>query len=235
MLRKKNKAKSRTGGKTNFWLFSIVEFLIVILGILIALQIDNWNENRKERQFEMALLEEFRENLSSDLKGIVFDISYLESIKTSNSIVLEFLEGDAEYSDTLDQHFGNLSNGVLFVYDISTYETAKSVGLTIINNHELRRKISYLYSGRYRYTEKLIDAHNQNSIEFLLPSMNRNLNISKPLISASPIDKIQVKSDNEFSASIKYNTTTLEYLINSYTLLRNSITEILDLIDKELE
>lgn len=107
-----SKKKSKNSQKSNFWLNTISELLIVILGILIALQIDNWNSYRKDRIFEQTLLEEFKENLSIDLKNIESNIESLEEIRTSNSIITDFLDNQTQYSDTLDKHFGNISSAV---------------------------------------------------------------------------------------------------------------------------
>ncbi|WP_316931632.1 DUF6090 family protein [Psychroserpens mesophilus] len=38
------------------------EIVLVVIGILIALQINNWNENRKERAIEIVLLENLQNN-----------------------------------------------------------------------------------------------------------------------------------------------------------------------------
>ncbi|MBD10112.1 MAG: hypothetical protein CMC68_05100, partial [Flavobacteriaceae bacterium] len=54
-------------GKTSKYLkYALGEIILVVIGILIALQINNWNENRKKRQVELNYLErliiDLREN-----------------------------------------------------------------------------------------------------------------------------------------------------------------------------
>ena len=56
-----------TENKSNLYLvYAIGEVVLVVIGILIALQIDKWNENKKERNIEqqylLALKEEFEYN-----------------------------------------------------------------------------------------------------------------------------------------------------------------------------
>jgi hypothetical protein len=59
---------SRSARFSRYLLYAIGEILLVVFGILIALQVDNWNEHRKEREIELGILEdlriEFNENLA---------------------------------------------------------------------------------------------------------------------------------------------------------------------------
>ena len=56
----------------NFWTFVIGEFFLVFLGILIALQVDNWNQNRKERKMERVLLSEMLTDLNGRMQAVLF-------------------------------------------------------------------------------------------------------------------------------------------------------------------
>ena len=47
------------------WFGVFVEILVVAIGILFALQVDNWNQVRKERRLEQIYLE----RLAADLQG----------------------------------------------------------------------------------------------------------------------------------------------------------------------
>ena len=51
---------------SKYLLYAIGEIVLVVIGILIALQINNWNEERKEFRKSKALLEEFRRDLARD-------------------------------------------------------------------------------------------------------------------------------------------------------------------------
>ena len=57
-----------TENRNALFAFAFVEFILIVVGILFALQIDNWNENRKARKSELhyldALQEEFSDNLN---------------------------------------------------------------------------------------------------------------------------------------------------------------------------
>jgi len=52
---------------SKYLLYAIGEILLVVIGILIALQIDNWNEEKKERQRLNDFLTEIQNDLSDDI------------------------------------------------------------------------------------------------------------------------------------------------------------------------
>ena len=79
---------------SKYLLYAVGEILLVVIGILIALQVDNWNENRKARRELNTILVEIHKDLNNDLKNLenlfadfdefVDNINYLQS----NGLVL---------------------------------------------------------------------------------------------------------------------------------------------------
>jgi hypothetical protein len=53
-----------------YLLYAIGEIVLVVIGILIALSINNWNESRKEHDEERAILEQVRTEFRSNLKQL---------------------------------------------------------------------------------------------------------------------------------------------------------------------
>lgn len=54
------------GNFSRYMLYALGEFLMLILGILIALQVDNWNEERLERKEEIRILEQLVEDFNTN-------------------------------------------------------------------------------------------------------------------------------------------------------------------------
>jgi type II secretory pathway pseudopilin PulG len=47
--------------------YAIREIVLVVIGILVALSINNWNESRKEQQQEMVILNELQNEFNRNL------------------------------------------------------------------------------------------------------------------------------------------------------------------------
>jgi len=117
-------------GKIGTYLkYALGEIVLVVFGILIALQINNWNENNKQRKIEVKYLTEIRGNLKKDIADIDFNINFNQSKLQSNKIVLDYLNGKIAYADSLEFHFSNLLFSTRTLANMSAYENLKSRGL----------------------------------------------------------------------------------------------------------
>ena len=68
------------GRVSKYVLYALGEIALVVLGILIALQVDNWNDDReKETEFRIAL-----SNLQVDLKNDMGHFEILDSVNADN-------------------------------------------------------------------------------------------------------------------------------------------------------
>jgi hypothetical protein len=67
-----------------YFKYAIGEIILVVIGILIALQINIWNESRKQRQKEIVNLLELKKGLENDL--ITEFIPGIQSIPPSKYI-----------------------------------------------------------------------------------------------------------------------------------------------------
>ena len=88
-----------------YLIFAIGEIVLIVIGILIALQINNWNEAKKERQIESKILNEILSNLDIDLENL--DLALVENnvYLIHNNEVLEHLQNDLPLSDSLKYHY----------------------------------------------------------------------------------------------------------------------------------
>ena len=118
----------------------------MVIGILIALQINNWNEERKERKQEQKILTELLTSLEQNYNKMIADSIHRSNWNRSSDIVIKALEQGAAYSDTMNIHFQNARKpGTNLSLSYAGYEGLKNVGYNIIQSDDLRKNIVELF------------------------------------------------------------------------------------------
>jgi hypothetical protein len=71
-----------------YFKYAIGEIILVVVGILIALQINNWNENQKQKKQLVAIYTTVAQNLKTDLKKIKVPIEFFETLDSTLTNIL---------------------------------------------------------------------------------------------------------------------------------------------------
>ena len=141
-----------SGSARRYILYAIGEVLLVMIGILLALQVNNWNEWRKERETETKVLNEVVENLEANIERLETNIERGRRDNEFSSIIISVIDDKIPYSDTLDKYFPLAINAVdkgSFLSYVG-YESLKNAGFDIIQNDQLRKEIIALFEGTYK-------------------------------------------------------------------------------------
>ena len=167
-----------TGKTTKYFKYAIGEIILVVIGILIALQINNWNEYRKERLKEQTYLTRLKEDLISDKKVIELNKAFYQDVFMAGSLVLSQAEGDiiASKWDILTAYF-HASQIWPMLMQSSTYEELKSSGeLSLIRNITLRNRLPFYHgNGLRRYEQTMgINPPYRKMVRGLIPSKVQN-------------------------------------------------------------
>lgn len=166
LLRKLRKNFLGNNRFSQYLIYAIGEIFLVVIGILIALQINNWNENKKQRRYELKMLNELSNSLRKDKKYLGSLISRLDQKENSVNLLLEMRETGSENLDSLSRHFQNMRYEILFQYNAGAYGSIKSGGLDKISNDSIRNKMEDLYEFLIPRTEKILDKlEESNSLE----------------------------------------------------------------------
>lgn len=140
-----------------YLIYAIGEIVLVVIGILIALQINNWNNQRIESKLESNILNEIMVNLEKDVINLHAKIKYNENKITANSSVLDHLLQKTSITDSLKTSYTNLIGRGAFQPITVAYENLKAKGIDILQNDSVRIAISELYDFKYFYlTEDLM-------------------------------------------------------------------------------
>lgn len=127
--------------------YALGEIILVVIGILIALQINNWNEAKKAKKFELKMLEELRQALSADQDHVEEHLLGYRNLETIKSVKYfhDLLRGQERPIDSLRYYFDWLTYGLTFQVNLGPYESLKSMGIEKISNDSLRNQIVYFY------------------------------------------------------------------------------------------
>ena len=78
-------------GKTGkYFKYAIGEIILVVIGILIALSINNWNENRKEYNALKTLTENLNNEFQKNLEELDTDLTRVKNSITATNTLLSY-------------------------------------------------------------------------------------------------------------------------------------------------
>lgn len=216
------------------------EIILVVIGILIALQINNWNEDRKDRILES----EYLIRLQEDIK---FDISWLNSyiLDRHDRKVKSLKNGKAYYQgvyiikDTLqflnDIGYGGVYGTAAWSFNTNTYRELLNTGnLRKIESNTLRTEII----NYYEYNNS-IELNSKYYVSGYIPFTNsfKGFDRNNP-------DYISEFDQKQLLKNIKteeyYRLTNLELTIakrfaDLATIITNNAEKLIESIDSDLE
>ena len=216
-------------GKTGKYLkYAVGEIVLVVIGILIALQINTWNEDYKNKKKERGYLI----NLQQDLKADSLRLSELKNdfelaVKSKRKFEI-IIEEQYTTNDSLIFYVNNQIDLITdFVPNSSTFDELKnSNGLNLISNPQLKRQIVTLYNCYDDLILKLKLGTEKSQI--LYGHLSKYVNNINSITS----EEIHfLLNDNFFK-----NQMLLNYLYTQYTATSNAYdncVKTLELINKE--
>jgi uncharacterized membrane protein YgaE (UPF0421/DUF939 family) len=133
------------GHLKKYLVYAIGEILLVVIGILIALQVNNWNEERKLNKKEINIYSEILSELTETNKELIKDTQGLERNLRSTIAVRNLLIMKVNSEDSLKHYMPNVYNQSHFNPKSSAFESLKSIGLDLLSNDSVRNAITNLY------------------------------------------------------------------------------------------
>ena len=143
---------------SKYFKYTIGEIVLVVIGILIALQINNWNENRKFKNQEIQYIKRLLTENKQDLITFSENIHALEKGKQSIIHFSETLKDNINSDSILiiaaNNYFKYGSIYPVFTSSNSTFDDLSSTGnLQVISNTNLRDSIVAHYAKHNHVTE----------------------------------------------------------------------------------
>tara|TARA_R110002073_G_scaffold14554_2_gene59351 strand:+ start:32866 stop:33570 length:705 start_codon:yes stop_codon:yes gene_type:complete len=226
--------KNKTG---KYFKYAIGEIVLVVIGILIALSINNWNEKRIEANQEKITLsnlnEEFQDNLR-DLDSINAKLS--NSIGDLEHLFAMFSKEESQYaSTTLDSIISKtLASPTWKPSEFVLNDLKNSGGLSKLRNKELK-KLLFQWTRYYYEMKEMVMQTEKTSIdivEFLkIHGSLRNVDTSDPSFmyerSKLNIDNLSLLQNPQFENYIDDKLFVLQQTKNMSVKAKLLINQIL--------
>ena len=165
-----SKDSMRYNSKSKVWVgryfkYAIGEILLVVIGILIALQVNNWNSQKTEHRIS----KEYHQRIISDIdqmtESLESEVNRANKINQNLSNAVQILL-KKEFNDStyriLDYAFKRYFQLSALSFQITSYEEMKSTGrLNLIYNINLRQKLN-AYSSYAYVVSSIVDQFSKN-------------------------------------------------------------------------
>lgn len=230
-IRQKLLSDNRT---TKYLIYAAGEIILVMIGILLALQVNNWNEHRKLKIEEIKLLKEIISALESDKADIISNIDEHESAAHSCSIISEFIAERVAYHDSLKYHFSGALNTTRFGHTSGPYQTLKMKGPEIIENDSLRILLSEYYEKMVGYqfdlqSSSLLSYDRAKERQF---ELFKGFHIYEGII---PIDYKSLQKNTYYKSWIENTLDERLWEVKNFRLLKEKNEELSNFISREIK
>jgi hypothetical protein len=229
-----------TGNKfSKYLIYAVGEIILVVIGILIALSINNWNEIRKEGIEELKILSEIQSNLKQSLKEAKRVLHDNEKDVTSYTYLLNHVEQKLPYSVVLDTAFCRIPSWASPYLTYTAYESLKSRGSKLVSNDSLRMQITKMFENEMTYIMDDWDkAEWRDSESIVRPYFAKHFAENLDEVTAKPNNYESLIIDSEFTNLLrlvivmrKWGNRTCRSLIESIDTLIRSIEH--ELVQRE--
>ncbi|MCZ4410627.1 DUF6090 family protein [Cryomorphaceae bacterium 1068] len=227
-------------------LYAVGEIFLVMVGILLALQVNNWNQNKLDRKQEVQLLQQIKADLQSNSAEIKSMRSKMEIIKASADSLLEGFRTQEEIRGVAF-HTSLLHRRFFFTMATSGYSQLSGSLGSLIQNSELRNRIAQLYEGDFRDIQKRQEMLSNHIDNHLSPQSNRLFIIKQrvefkiPDFDEFSMDFYDPKNYQELIHNSEYANTVIVqkklYSIQIAQLTKTSehLDSVLSLLESEMK
>jgi hypothetical protein len=217
------------------WRYSLRELTLIVLGILVALWLNEWNAQRHQRITELSLLREIHASLVTDLSGLRATAEALHVSEQRSSALREHLENKRPYGEELNVLFGSAYGFRLSYLNTAPYEALKARGLGIVSDDAMRLAIVRVFETGMVELSRADEIIMNVSLEILRPYYLARFRNLEFLEYAEPLDYSEVAADSYFRNLLDYRIVVLRRgVLPRYEQTIRSMSELLEIIEREL-
>ena len=242
------------------WFAVFIDFLIVVVGVFIGIQVSNWNAAQADKLLAQEYLQRLHEDLISDQQSASTRAEFNATVAANGAKALAFSESDAGDQlanwETVLAYFQASQVWHLSLSNATYVEMSNSGDLSLIKNQELRKALADYYVTSPVINASFIVKHvpeYRETIRSLIPSgvtqhiwthcfEAQGYNFQKLLPCDSPITENQAKdildiflAEPEIKPQLRSWMSTLKTLEDVLASHEGTLNDLVEQIEKELK
>jgi len=153
-LRKARKKVLSQDNIIRYWKYAIGEVVLIVIGILLALYLNNLNTRQELKAEQIKILKEIKSNLKSSIISFERAIDMEKNYMVFNEMILDHMDNRQPYDPSMDRAFGTYFWTISSSAVTGAYDYLKSKGIDLISNDSLRVEISFLFESDFVLLKK---------------------------------------------------------------------------------
>ena len=211
--------------------YAIGEVLLVVLGILIALQINNWNEERKAKVLERKMLRDVRESLQGTVWQLNMAIECNSNGAASAELIVDHLKSDLPYDSSLDGHFSKAIEYCVPNIRNAGYESLKAFGIHRVTNESIRSALDVF---NFSWIEDLGNRQEFYFFSTVSPTLTELFDTVAMRSEMKPFDYEELKQSKEYLSILNTSIAYRKDQVHWYEIWLQGQKDLEAMIAEEL-
>lgn len=237
---------------SKYFKYAIGEIVLVVIGILIALQINNWNENEKTHRNQQNNLQLIKVEMTNNLRAIIKEKAQLVKTINSGRDLINIINAQTDLKNVEEHELSVLIAGIVkediqvLLENGAMKQLIASDGLKNIENDSIRTILAS-WDSKSSFVG-LQEQHIVNYQDIIQRYINENGNMKTVLDDMGMSQKLELKKTSIIESNMhllkdrEFENTILLLIVqgralhkSAYPVFENDIRSVIYLINQELE
>jgi hypothetical protein len=180
LLRRVRQQYLNEGSYRLYILYALGEILLVMVGILLALQLDSLHQKSVQKQVQIDNIENLFLSINENMQ-IAPLIDMLEFALEGEQLWIDYLEGTRAYDDSLLNYCYYIGSTAFVNANEGFYKSLQLKGLETIEDRELRSRLSILYEQNFPEIQESMTFFNERFGQDRLEYFKKYFTLSQEL------------------------------------------------------
>ncbi len=228
---------------SKYFKYAIGEIILVMIGILLALQVNDWNTKRLLKSKEQVYLKQIKISLNNDLESIK-DVKEFNAKKASyidsTFIVLEQSSNPEKYVPLITNYLFVMGEFNVFESNNIAFDNMIAAeNIDLITNMELRKNLSLYYKRDFvNSTQERVKEQTRQFVDYITPNITSRQfakQFTKYDSHLRDISETKIHSDEQVYAHLLIMVLNMDNQNELLDTTVEQIKQLLDVIDNNLK